>query len=61
MIKMLLSQHKPRYFCSNELRGLPEAYTVSPRVTEQFSQILASYRKVDEKKKEHQDLFAVLD
>lgn len=61
MIKMLLSRPKPRYFCSSELRGLPEAYQVTQRVTEQFSQILASYKKEDEKKKLHHDLFAVLD
>jgi len=34
MITILLERQRPRYFCSQELRGLPEAYQIEPRVTE---------------------------
>jgi len=36
MIKLLAERTRPRYFCSTELRGLPEAYPVEKRVSEEF-------------------------
>ena len=34
MIRMLLDRKKPLFFISHEIRGLPEFYSVEPRVTE---------------------------
>jgi hypothetical protein len=33
MIDSLASRTKPSYFCSTELRGIPEPYFVAKRVT----------------------------
>ena len=36
MINLLLMRQRPEYFCNTELRGVPEAYKVEKRVTEDF-------------------------
>jgi hypothetical protein len=45
MIRLLLQRQKPEYFCSTELRGMPEAYKVEKRVTEEYSLLLNAYKK----------------
>jgi len=42
---MLAERERPAYFCSTEVRGLPEASPIEPRVTEEFKDLLEAYKK----------------
>lgn len=59
MIKSLQIRTRPRYFCSYDLKGLPEAFKVEKRVTEVYKLMLDSYKKGGIEK-ENKDLFDIL-